>query len=178
MRVTSGRPARDIRLRFRSPGEGIPLVLNAGERRGALVVVLLLAIGTGYDLWRARRPLPAGPGNEAPTRDTTLPGGAGESRAGPADNGGGDATARTSPDSAGPGPSPDRAVLDLNRAGAAELDALPGIGPVLARRIVEHRTHHGPFRRVEELRAVRGVGPRLLARLRTRLRVDETPGGS
>ena len=142
------------------------------------MVVLLLAIGTGYDLWRARRPLPAGPASEAPTRDTTPPDRAGESRVGPADNGGGDATARTPSDSAASGPPPDRTVLDLNRAGAAELDALPGIGPVLARRIVEHRTRHGPFRRVEELRAVRGVGPRLLARLRPRLRVDETPVGS
>jgi competence protein ComEA len=53
----------------------------------------------------------------------------------------------------------------------AELDALPGIGPVLAARIVEHRRAHGPFRRVEELRAVRGVGPRLFERLHGRLRV-------
>ena len=62
-------------------------------------------------------------------------------------------------------------VLDLNRAQAAELDMLPGIGPVLARRIVEYRRQHGPFRRIEELRAVRGVGPRLLERLRPRVGV-------
>jgi competence protein ComEA len=67
------------------------------------------------------------------------------------------------------------AVVDLNRAAAAELDALPGIGPVLARRIVEHRRRHGPFLRVEELRAVRGVGPRLLARLRPQVRVGTPP---
>jgi len=68
------------------------------------------------------------------------------------------------------------APLDLNRADAADLDALPGIGPVLARRIVDFRREHGPFRRVEELRAVRGVGPRLLERIRPRVEVAAVPG--
>jgi competence protein ComEA len=73
------------------------------------------------------------------------------------------------------GPPPTaRARLDLNTATAAELDALPGIGPVLAARIVEHRRLHGAFRSVEELRSVPGIGPRLLARLRPSLR--EPPG--
>ena len=66
---------------------------------------------------------------------------------------------------------PEGEKIDLNRASLAELDALPGIGPVLAARIVEHRLRHGPFRAVEELRAVRGIGPRLLARLAPRLTV-------
>jgi len=68
--------------------------------------------------------------------------------------------------------------LDLNRADAADLDALPGIGPVLARRIVDFRREHGPFRRVEELRAVRGVGPRLLERIRPRVEVPALPGAA
>jgi competence protein ComEA len=55
----------------------------------------------------------------------------------------------------------------------AELDALPGIGPVLARRIVEFRREHGPFRRVDELRAVRGVGPKLLERIRSSVAVGD-----
>ncbi|MCE9626800.1 MAG: helix-hairpin-helix domain-containing protein [Candidatus Eisenbacteria bacterium] len=59
--------------------------------------------------------------------------------------------------------------MDLNRADARALDALPGIGPVLAQRIVEHRQRHGPFRRIDELLAVPGIGPRLLERLRPRL---------
>lgn len=42
--------------------------------------------------------------------------------------------------------------LDLNQASVAELDALPGIGPVLAQRIVERRQAQGPFRSVEQLR--------------------------
>jgi competence protein ComEA len=129
------------------------LVLNASERRGALVVVLLLAIGAGHDLWRARRPRAGTPPPPAPAAPDPRPA---------ADSGAVAGAARAG------GPS----ALDLNRAGAAELDALPGIGPVLARRIVEHRIRHGPFRRVEELRAVRGVGPLLLDRLRERVRVE------
>ena len=81
-------------------------------------------------------------------------------------------SARTASPGRAAEPRPDSSsasVIDLNRAGVAELDALPGIGPVLARRIVEFRRQHGAFRRVEELRAVRGVGPRLLERLRPRV---------
>jgi competence protein ComEA len=49
-------------------------------------------------------------------------------------------------------------TLDLNRASAAELEELPGIGPVMAARIVEHREQHGPFTVLGDLRQVRGVG--------------------
>jgi len=60
-------------------------------------------------------------------------------------------------------------LLDLNTATAAELEALPGIGPVLAQRIVEHRTRRGAFRRLDDLLQVKGVGPRLLEGLRARV---------
>ncbi|MGH2399200.1 MAG: helix-hairpin-helix domain-containing protein [bacterium] len=56
--------------------------------------------------------------------------------------------------------------VDLNRAAARDLEALPGIGPVLARRIVAHRERHGPFLRLEDLLQVEGIGPRMLERLR------------
>lgn len=56
--------------------------------------------------------------------------------------------------------------IDLNAASARDLEALPGIGPVLAGRIVEHRERAGPFQRLEDLLQVTGVGPRLLDRLR------------
>jgi competence protein ComEA len=55
--------------------------------------------------------------------------------------------------------------LNLNTATAAELDALPGIGPVLADRIVEHRTSQGPFRSIEELDDVPGIGPTIAGEL-------------
>lgn len=61
--------------------------------------------------------------------------------------------------------TPKWARVDLNRASAHELDRLPGIGPVLASRIVEHRQRHGPFRDPTELLAVPGIGPALAARL-------------
>jgi competence protein ComEA len=65
--------------------------------------------------------------------------------------------------------------LDLNRASLAELMELPGIGPVLAERIVRHRLVQGPFRSIEELLLVRGIGPRKLERLRAHLRICSTP---
>jgi competence ComEA-like helix-hairpin-helix protein len=70
--------------------------------------------------------------------------------------------------------APDRlaaweAPVDVNRAGTDELASLDGIGPKLAARIVAAR----PFRRVEELARVRGIGRRRLARLRPRLVLDE-----
>jgi competence protein ComEA len=49
-------------------------------------------------------------------------------------------------------------LINLNTATVAELDTLPGVGPVLAQRIVDHRTRTGGFRSVEELRKIEGVG--------------------
>ena len=60
-------------------------------------------------------------------------------------------------------------ALDLNSATAVELEELPGVGPVLARRIVEHRTSRGGFHRLDDLLQVKGVGPRLLDGLRARV---------
>lgn len=48
--------------------------------------------------------------------------------------------------------------IDINRASAGELQALPGIGPALADRIVDHRERHGPFRQPGDLRDVSGIG--------------------
>ncbi|MFA4903140.1 MAG: helix-hairpin-helix domain-containing protein [Desulfobaccales bacterium] len=49
--------------------------------------------------------------------------------------------------------------IDLNRASAEDLEAVPGIGPALARRIVEYRNTHGPFKQVDELHEkVLGIG--------------------
>jgi competence protein ComEA len=63
------------------------------------------------------------------------------------------------PAGSGPGASTAGGPVDVNRAGVAELEALPGVGPVLAQRIVEHREQHGPFAAVDELQDVPGIGP-------------------
>ena len=65
----------------------------------------------------------------------------------------------------GPGAAGGGGPVDLNAATAADLDALPGIGPVLAQRIVEHRERNGPFRSVEQLDDVPGIGPATYAEL-------------
>ena len=58
------------------------------------------------------------------------------------------------------------ALVDLNRASAVELERLPGIGPVLAARIVVDREEHGPYTALEELGRVSGVGDAVLEPLR------------
>ncbi len=70
--------------------------------------------------------------------------------------------------SAGTGPA---AIVDLNRADLAALEGLPGVGPVLAQRILDWRAEHRRFSAVEELAEVSGIGERLLAQLRPRVRV-------
>lgn len=62
-------------------------------------------------------------------------------------------------------------LVDLNSAGEEELEELPGIGPVLAGRIVQWRTTHGRFTSVDELGEVDGIGEKVLARLRPLVRV-------
>ena len=66
--------------------------------------------------------------------------------------------------------------LDINAAGARELESLPGIGPVLARRIVEFRAQNPPFRRIEEILIIRGIGRRKFEALRDRIRVADSTG--
>ena len=56
--------------------------------------------------------------------------------------------------------------LNLNTAAQAELETLPGVGPVLAERIVAWRLQHGPYPSVDALDAVNGIGAKLLAGLR------------
>jgi competence protein ComEA len=71
---------------------------------------------------------------------------------------GADQTARTAP-------------VDINTADVDRLTELPGIGRAIAQRIVDYRKEHGPFKAVEELLNVRGIGDRSLARIRDRVTV-------
>ena len=57
-------------------------------------------------------------------------------------------------------------VINVNTATPEQLELLPGIGPARARAIVEHRKKAGPFKRVEELTSVSGIGDRALERIR------------
>ncbi|MDX2148969.1 MAG: helix-hairpin-helix domain-containing protein [Planctomycetota bacterium] len=78
--------------------------------------------------------------------------------------------------SASPSESPKAAPLiqriNINTASQAELETLPGIGPTLARRILEHRAKQGPFKRVDDLTDVKGVGDKILAQVRPLARVE------
>jgi len=61
--------------------------------------------------------------------------------------------------------------LDLNTATQAQLEALPGIGPALAARIIQYRQQHGPFRTPEDLLNVSGIGEKKLAEIRAYITV-------
>lgn len=73
-----------------------------------------------------------------------------------------------------PGPATPRRI-DVNRAGVAELQALPGVGPGRARAIVLHRVRHGRFRSIAELEEVDGLGAGTVAGMRAWL--APLPGG-
>ncbi|HHE73384.1 MAG TPA: hypothetical protein ENL34_14015 [Chloroflexi bacterium] len=66
--------------------------------------------------------------------------------------------------------------VDLNSASQELLEALPGIGPKLATRIITYRQAHGPFASVDDITRVSGIGPVLLQRLRPRLTVTHFTG--
>ena len=65
-----------------------------------------------------------------------------------------------------PRASPPSSPVPINTADAEQFDALPGIGPALAKRIIEYREKHGPFTSVDDLTKVRGIGPALMEKIR------------
>ena len=66
----------------------------------------------------------------------------------------------------GSGPSAPTGPVHLNSATEADLEALPGVGPVTAQKILDYRQHHGAFGSVDELDAIPGIGPKRLDQLR------------
>ena len=68
----------------------------------------------------------------------------------------------------------EREKLDVNRANAQELEELPGIGPVLAERIVDYRKSGRSFRSIDDLRAVKGIGKKKFERIRALVTVTPT----
>lgn len=99
------------------------------------------------------------PGEEPPAAAAppARPGGAGD------DSGPGLTDGSTAGE--GPGGTP---MIDINTAGVDQLDELPGVGPAIAQRIVEHREANGPFRSVDDLVEVSGIGPATVEKIRPR----------
>jgi competence protein ComEA len=121
-----------------------------GERRGADLGALNLA-RVVVDGEQVHVPAPG---------EGALAGAAGSAGSSSATAGGG---ARS------PGSSPGGVPVNLNTADVATLDSLPGVGPVLAQRILDWRTEHGRFTSVDELGEVSGIGVKLMAQLRPRV---------
>jgi competence ComEA-like helix-hairpin-helix protein len=68
-----------------------------------------------------------------------------------------------------------RFTVNINDAREIELAQLPGLGPAMARRIIDHRREHGPFATLDELLDVPGIGPATLDAMRPHLRPIRRP---
>jgi len=77
--------------------------------------------------------------------------------------------------SARPAATPSAAVVNLNTATVSDLQRLPGIGAKTAARILEYREKKGPFKKIEELMNVQGIGEKNFLKLRTQVTVATKP---
>ncbi len=68
---------------------------------------------------------------------------------------------------------PQAPAIDINKASVDDFQKLPGIGPSLAKRIVVYRDKNGPFKRIEDLMVIRGVGFKKWKKLRPYVKVEE-----
>ena len=68
-------------------------------------------------------------------------------------------------------PTPD--IIDLNRSTTKALEALPGIGPILAQRIVDHRRQIGTFQSIQDLDHIQGIGTQTLRAIRPLLKISQ-----
>jgi competence protein ComEA len=64
------------------------------------------------------------------------------------------------------------AAVNLNTASASQLEAVPGIGPKMAQRIVEYRQKNGAFKKIEELMNVKGIGEKSFLKLKAHITVS------
>lgn len=81
-------------------------------------------------------------------------------------------SAKTTTNARAPAPSGIATRVNINTASQAELELLPGIGPGLGKRIIDDREARGPFKSIEDLDRVKGIGPKLMAKLRDRIVVS------
>lgn len=81
------------------------------------------------------------------------------------------AAAQTSPARSESAPVKPAVVVNLNTATAADLERLPGIGAKTAQRILDYRQKNGPFKKVEELMNIQGIGEKSFLKLRSQLAV-------
>jgi competence protein ComEA len=145
----------------------------SSRQRGALWLLLLLCLGRlldALDLPFERREFETASSpaetNSTP-EDALFPHGEAQSA-----SGGKDAHSTRAPMRPNTMSSDSSGTVAINVAGARELQRLPGVGPVLASRIVEHRGANGPFRSLGDLQKVRGIGASTAARLAPLVRFD------
>ncbi|MBI3495138.1 helix-hairpin-helix domain-containing protein, partial [Candidatus Berkelbacteria bacterium] len=62
-------------------------------------------------------------------------------------------------------------LVNINTASAAQLDALPGIGPVLAKRIVDYRSANGPFKTIQDVKNVKGIGDKTFEKFKDQITI-------
>lgn len=62
--------------------------------------------------------------------------------------------------------------ININRAAATQLQLLPGVGPVLSKRIIEYRENQGQFNSIEDLMQVQGIGPKTFQQIKDHITVD------
>ena len=161
------------------------MLLTPSERRALLTLVSLLILGQLASIWREHRrsypdrELSAWMTRVEAVRADTMPADTLFSDSSGADRTEDSLRVANGLDSAAVSPvepwtaAPEGILecgrLKVNLATASELEALPGIGPTMARRIVEERARSGPFRRPEDLLKVKGIGPKTLDRLRDQI---------
>jgi competence protein ComEA len=75
------------------------------------------------------------------------------------------------PPSNGTAPPAAAEKININQASVEELDKLPGIGPSLAKEIMDHRTKNGPFKKIEDINDVKGIGDALYAKLKDQITI-------